>query len=325
MPRLRLMTWNVLFGVVANKLGAWPSRGPLARDVIVDAAPDVVALQEIDSTQVDWATHGVPGYAALVGQPTGVSSYPRHVYVLAPVLLVTAVSLMRIGGATQWIALRSLLAVLLAAGAVLGPLAVFALERYRGPFAAPGEYAPILYRTDRVRPLGEGTLWISPTPERPGTSFPLLFEPRILRWARFAFVDDPARTFLVVPVHLGHAPWSYADSARLILATIARRATPDEPVFVLGDFNAVARAGVVQRLLAPQGLLANAVTAASVREGPATTFQWNLAPGAPPLDLDHVLYAGPARPTRARVLTPRIGGHTISDHDPLVVEFELGS
>jgi len=58
MLHLRLMTWNVLFGVVATKLGAWPMRGPLARDVIVQAAPDVVALQEIDSTQLDWATHG---------------------------------------------------------------------------------------------------------------------------------------------------------------------------------------------------------------------------------------------------------------------------
>jgi endonuclease/exonuclease/phosphatase family metal-dependent hydrolase len=325
MPRLRLMTWNVLFGVVATRLGAWPMRGPLARDVILDAAPDVVAVQEIDSTQLDWATHGVPGYAALVGQPTGVSSYPRHVYVLAPVLLVTAVSLVRIPGPAPWLAVRGVLAGLCIAGAVLGPLVVFALERYRGPFAAPGEFAPILYRPDRLRPLGEGTLWISPTPDQPGTSFPLLFEPRILRWARFAFVDESASTFLVVPVHLGHAPWSYADSARLILATIAaRRATPDEPVFVLGDFNAIAAADVVKRLVAPRGPLANAVTASPGREGPATTFQWNLAPGAPALDLDHVLYAGPARPTRARVLTPRIGGHTISDHDPLVVEFELG-
>ena len=56
----------------------------------------------------------------------------------------------------------------------------------------------------RISPslLGEGTLWLSATPARPGSAFPLLFEPRILRWARFAFVDEPARTFLVVPVHL---------------------------------------------------------------------------------------------------------------------------
>ncbi len=323
MPRLRLMTWNVLFGVVANRLGAWSTRGPLARNVIVAAAPDVLTLQEIDSTQLDWVLHGVPGYTALVGEPTGVSSYPDDVFAAGPVLLLVAALLLALGGPLAWATWRAPIVLALLALGTLGPLAILALESYRGPFREPGEFVPILYRPDRVRLLAEGTLWLSNTPTRPGTAFSLLFEPRILRWARFAFVDEPAHTFLVVPVHFGHAPWHYANSARVLLATVAeRRATPDEPVFVLGDFNAIAKAGIVRRLLAPRGPFANAVAAAPVREGPAATFQWNLAPGAPPLDLDHVLYAGPVRPARACVLTPRPGGHTISDHDPLVVEFE---
>jgi endonuclease/exonuclease/phosphatase (EEP) superfamily protein YafD len=41
-----------------------------------------------------------------------------------------------------------------------------------------------------------------------------------------------------------------------------------------------------------------------------------------PLRLDHVLYAGPMRPVRARVLTPRFpDGRPASDHDPVVVDF----
>src|SRR5258708_31247466 len=90
MPRLRLMTWNVLFGVVANRLGDWDTRGPQARNVIVAAAPDVLTLQEIDSTQLDWVLHGVPGYTALVGEPTGVSSYPDDVFAAGAGLLLLA-------------------------------------------------------------------------------------------------------------------------------------------------------------------------------------------------------------------------------------------
>jgi endonuclease/exonuclease/phosphatase family metal-dependent hydrolase len=323
MPRLRLMTWNVLFGVVANRLGAWSIRGPLARNVIVSAAPDVVTLQEIDSTQLDWVAHDVPGYTALVGEPTGVSSYPDDVFAAGPVLLLVAALLLGFGGPHAWATWRAPVVFACLALGTLGPLAILALESYRGPFRAPGAYLAILYRPDRVRPLADGTLWLSNTPTRPGSAFPLLLEPRVLRWARFAFLDDPAHTFLVVPVHMGHAPWHYAGSARLVLATIAeRRASAEEPVFVLGDFNATAKAGIVQRFLDPRGPFTNARLAAPAQEGPAATFQWNLTPGAPPLDLDHVLYAGPVRPTRARVLTPRPGGHTISDHDPLVVDFE---
>ena len=61
---------------------------------------------------------------------------------------------------------------------------------------------------------------------------------------------------------------------------------------------------------------------AAVREGPEATFQWMLAAGMTPLRLDHVLYAGPVRPVRARVLTPRLDGRPPSDHDPVVVDFE---
>jgi len=324
MSRLRLMTWNVLYGVVATRLGKWDARGPAARDVIAAESPDVLALQEIDEGQLAFATGGIPGYAALVGQPSGVSSYPRHMLIAGPVLLVVAIVLSRLHVPLRLAALQGGLVFAALLFGILGPLAIFVLESYRGPFKAPGEYAPILYRTDRVRALADGTQWISATPDQPGSAFPLLFEPRLVRWARFAMVDDPAATFLVVAVHFGHAPWHYAGTARLVLDVIARRrARPNEPAFVMGDFNASPVTGVFKRLTRPRGPMTDARRAAPVREGPGTTFQWNLRDNVPPLDLDHVLFEGPVRAVRARVLTPRPGGHTITDHDPVVVDFEF--
>ena len=168
-----------------------------------------------------------------------------------------------------------------------------------------------------MRPLADGCAWISHTPLRPGTAFPLLIEPRMIHWARFALIPD-GQEILVVNAHLGHAPWHYAGSARVVLETIAReRPSPDAPVFLLGDFNAVPGSGVVRRLLSSLRL---AWDEAETREGPATTFQWNLMPGTKPLRLDHVLFAGDVRVERARVLTPRVGGKPPSDHDPVVVD-----
>jgi endonuclease/exonuclease/phosphatase family metal-dependent hydrolase len=320
------MTWNVLYGAVATRLGGWDVRGPAARDVIVAESPDVLALQEIDAGQLDFARAGVPGYVALVGEPSGVSSYPRHVLVAGPLLLLAAFLLSRVPVPVRFAAARELLIGASIFFGVLGPLVIFVLESYRGPFKAPGEYAPILYRPDRVRPLGEGTVWISDTPDRPGSTFPLLFEPRILRWARFAFVGEgpEERTFLLIAVHFGHAPWHYAGTARIVLDLLARhRIAPDEPAFVMGDFNASPVTGVFKRLVRPRGPFLDARRAAAQIEGPGQTFQWNLSKNAPPLDLDHILFVGAATALRARVLTPRPQGLTITDHDPVVGDFEI--
>jgi endonuclease/exonuclease/phosphatase family metal-dependent hydrolase len=146
-------------------------------------------------------------------------------------------------------------------------------------------------------------------------------EPRAFHWARFETLEGLA--FLVVNAHLGHAPWHYAGSASVLLETIAReRPTPDAPVILVGDFNALPQADVLQRLYVS---MRDAWSTASAREGPETTFQWNLMRGMRPLRLDHVLLAGPAKAERARVLTPRRGAMPPSDHDPIVVDLGLSA
>jgi endonuclease/exonuclease/phosphatase family metal-dependent hydrolase len=315
------MTWNVLFAAARSPLGPWSARGPVVRDTVVAAAPDVLCLQEIDPDQVEFAHAGIPGFSALLGETNGLSPYPRRIVVAAPIALALWAWLFwrfgppPFGAWWLWLTHAALLAV-----GVLAPLALAGIIRYRGPYRPPGSLNPILYRPERVRPLTDGCVWLSHRPLRPGTAFPLLIEPRVLHWARFA-LRDGGPEFLIVNVHLGHAPWHYAGSARLVLETIAReRPSPDAPVFLLGDFNAVPGSGVVRRLL---GSLKLAWDAAETREGPETTFQWNLVPGPAPLRLDHVLFAGPVRAVAARVLTPRVGGKPPSDHDPLIVDLEV--
>lgn len=318
---LRLMTWNVLYASAANPLGGWDVRGPAVRETILGADPDILCLQEIEARQLEFARAGVPGYEALIGEPTGISAHPRHILVLALFALGAWAWLWYAFAAPPWEWWLWLAHALLLTLGVLAPLVLFALIWYRGPFTLPGEFCPILYKSSRVRPVAEGTVWLSNTPLRRGSAFLLLFEPRVLHWARFASESDGAE-ILVVNAHFGHAPWHYAGTARVALELIAReRPSADALVFLLGDFNAVAEAGVVRRLVAPLGPLRLAWEDAAVREGPGTTFQWNLAPGMPQLRLDHVLYARAGRVERARVLTPRVEGKPPSDHDPLVVEF----
>jgi endonuclease/exonuclease/phosphatase family metal-dependent hydrolase len=314
------MTWNVLFAAARSPLGPWSVRGPVVRDTVLAARPDVLCLQEIDPAQVEFARAGLPGYQALIGEPTGQSPYPRRILIAAPIALAAWAWLWWRFGLPPWTFGVAIGHALVVAIGVLAPLGLTFAIRYRGPFELPGEYCPILYRPGRLKPLADGCVWISHTPLRPGTAFPLLIEPRMIHWARFAL---DGREILVVNAHLGHAPWHHARTARVVLETIAReRPSPEAPVFLLGDFNATPSTVVVQRMLSSLRL---AWEAAEVREGPETTFQWNLAPGMTQLRLDHVLYAGDVRVPGARVLTPRVGGKPASDHDPLVVECEVGA
>jgi len=262
----------------------------------------------------------LPGYTLLPGEPTGISRHPRWIKRSAPVaLLVWGLIWLRLGP-PPWSFTLTLLHAVLFAVAVLAPLVLYALVRYRGAFREPGEFLPILFRSDRLRLCSEGTLWMSNSPTRRGSMFPVQFEPRGAHWARFQPLDGGAE-FLFVNAHLGHAPWHYAGSARVLLELLAReRPAPDAPAFLVGDFNALPQAGVVRRLLA---VYRDAREDAAFSEGPDATFQWMLAAGMTPLRLDHVLYAGPVRAVRARVLTPRSpDGRPASDHDPVVVDFE---
>lgn len=111
-----------------------------------------------------------------------------------------------------------------------------------------GEYSPIVYRTDRLRPLDSGTFWLSPTPEVAGSTGFGNRVPRIATWARF---EDrrTGKRFYLYNTHLDHesAP-AQARGAELISARIAARAHPDEPVFLTGDLNVEEGTPVVRAL-----------------------------------------------------------------------------
>lgn len=321
--RLRFLTWNTLYGSARSAFGDWEGRAPVIVSTVLAELPDVVALQEIDGTQEEFARAGFAGYTALMGRPTGVSKHPQRIRALAPfAFLAFLVIWIRLVG-SPWSPGVVMLQIFLFALAVLAPAALFALERYRGPFRAPGEFLPILHRPERLRPLDDGTLWFSGTPLKPGSSFRLMLEPRIVHWASFK-IEPGDTAILVINVHLGHAPWHYQGSAEILLDIIARhRPGPNAPVFLMGDFNATPSSGVMRRLAGPGAPLRDAWSGSGMRDVAETTFRWDLVLGTKHLRLDHVLIAGPVQPVAARVLAPRRDGRAPSDHDPLVVDVDL--
>ena len=100
-----------------------------------------------------------------------------------------------------------------------------------------GEFSAILYRTDRLALLDQGTFWLSPTPEVPGSKGWDAAIERVATWARFRDKLTGC-SHLHLNTHFDHmGEQARQESARLIrhrLATLA----DGLPVVVTGDLNA---------------------------------------------------------------------------------------
>jgi endonuclease/exonuclease/phosphatase family metal-dependent hydrolase len=100
-----------------------------------------------------------------------------------------------------------------------------------------GEYAAILYKPDRWRAEDSGTLWLSDTPNVPGSMTWGNEITRIVTWARFV-EKETGRALRLFNTHFDHVSQpSREKSAELLASRIADRGS-DDPVIVTGDFNA---------------------------------------------------------------------------------------
>ena len=103
-----------------------------------------------------------------------------------------------------------------------------------------GEYAAIFYRRDRFEPdiTDQGTFWLSDYPDKPGSMTWGNSYPRVVTWMRL--IDRASsKAFYVFNTHWDHRNQpSREKAAVLIFERINARANPDEPVVLLGDFNA---------------------------------------------------------------------------------------
>src|SRR5690606_9662636 len=70
---LRIVTCNVRTGLAPERWWTrlWWARRMALRAVLVELAPDVVALQEAHAFQWRWLVRAMPGYVATGGRPRG--------------------------------------------------------------------------------------------------------------------------------------------------------------------------------------------------------------------------------------------------------------
>jgi len=197
---------------------------------------------------------------------------------------------------------------------------------------AAGEYTGIFFRRDRFAPDWDdaGTFWLSGTPEIPGSMTWGNRFPRIAAWLR---LTDRAtgRGFYVFATHWDHQNQPSRESAaKLIGERIDARHHPDEPVALLGDFNATQGNSAMAYLRGQTSLppaspvvwkngLTDVFSAVHHGDGGLTTLHlWHAKIAAV---VDHILVSKGARLLSADIV--KDPEPYPSDHFPVVAEVEF--
>jgi endonuclease/exonuclease/phosphatase family metal-dependent hydrolase len=101
-----------------------------------------------------------------------------------------------------------------------------------------GEFSAIFYDTRRLERLAHGNFWLSESPDQPSVGWDAAFK-RICTYARFKDLES-SQTFWVFNTHFDHqGVVAREKSAELITAQIGKINVHDDPVLLMGDFNAV--------------------------------------------------------------------------------------
>lgn len=184
-----------------------------------------------------------------------------------------------------------------------------------------GEYSAIFFRRARFELAAADTFWLSATPESPGSRSWGNTLPRICTWVRL-LDRTTGRRIWIFNTHWDHESQpARLESGRLIAQRI-KAIPPDEPVLVLGDFNAGEQNPAIAALTDDGRLLRDSFRELHPRDEHAGTFHgFGGVPGKE--KIDGIWMRGPWRVVDAAIVHAHEGARFPSDHFPVTATVAL--
>lgn len=179
-----------------------------------------------------------------------------------------------------------------------------------------GEYSAILYKTERLELISQKTLWLSETPEVPGSKSWDAAITRVVTQAHFRD-KKTKKEFAHFNTHFDHiGKEARLNSARIIRGMIGGR-PKNLSALVTGDFNAEPVEPPYSEILLNQVVLD--ARPKEVTTGTFCTFEMNSQPCRL---IDYIFYTTPWKVLRYEVIQDNDGRYYPSDHLPVMVEVE---
>jgi endonuclease/exonuclease/phosphatase family metal-dependent hydrolase len=182
-----------------------------------------------------------------------------------------------------------------------------------------GEFMAIYYRRERFEPLAYDHFWLSDTPEVIASSTWGNTNRRMVTSVRFKDRRSD-KVFHLWNTHLDHALQPAREKAAELIKTRLAKMPSNEPVILMGDFNAEAtRNPVYDTLTQGIGFTDSWFAAAQRKNETLNSFNGFAKPVFNSARIDWILYRGDAEVTSAEVVvdgSPE--GRQPSDHHPVL-------
>ncbi len=185
-----------------------------------------------------------------------------------------------------------------------------------------GEFTPIFFKADVFDLLESNTIWLSETPNQPGSQGWDAGLPRIATSAHLKF-RETGTDFLVINTHFDHLGTQARYGSAKLLSEYVHEFSG--PVILLGDLNSTPDSHPIA-VLTERGTLQDAFTAGMrPNQGPIGTFSgfWerNDLDKAP--RIDYILLSHHWRVISYEAIVSIQNGRYISDHLPVKVQLQL--
>jgi endonuclease/exonuclease/phosphatase family metal-dependent hydrolase len=185
-----------------------------------------------------------------------------------------------------------------------------------------GEYSGIFYCKDRFEadPKNQGTIWLSDTPNKPGSKTWGNTFPRMATWVRL-LDRSSGQALWVMNTHFDHMNQESRDKGvRLMVRKLGEMNRAGEPVVVMGDFNAT-EGNTAVRYLAEnhpndgfQGLK-ETFDVLNAKEKKRGTLHFWMADVNRQWKVDHIFVSKQAKVLEAKIV--KSGEPYLSDHFPV--------
>lgn len=189
-----------------------------------------------------------------------------------------------------------------------------------------GEFSGIFFRKSRFTQTAAGSFWLSPTPDKPGTTFSFNKLPRIASWVRLKD-NQSHREFVLLNMHWDHQDPKAREQAATLVRERLGKIGGDLPLLVMGDLNSFEDTPAFKTLVDAKDSTSRKL-ADSFRE-----IHPNRSPKESSFNewrgkidgsrIDFILHTSEFTPMAADIVRTSYDGHWPSDHYPVIATLRL--
>lgn len=187
-----------------------------------------------------------------------------------------------------------------------------------------GEYAPILYRTDKYDLLDSNTFWLCENPDSVGK---LGWDAACTRIATWAKLKDKAtgKEFLMVNTHFDHVGTEARRNSALLIISKIKEIAGDLPSILTGDFNVSEEWEAYKTITTNEFVLKDAWKIAGHTFGVNYTFHdFGRQPEVEREKIDFIFVTPQVKILDAEVVSSALTDSTyLSDHNPHFADIEF--